>query len=91
MRAVILGADASLSGTWDINAMLCYPKGQSINDTTVQILTHGIGFGKSYWNFMSEKYSYVDAAAEAGYATFSVSMREVMMTKYGIPNQDPVR
>jgi pimeloyl-ACP methyl ester carboxylesterase len=42
----------------------------SSNATTVQFLTHGIGFDQSYWDF-EEGYSFIDAAAKQGYPTFS--------------------
>jgi pimeloyl-ACP methyl ester carboxylesterase len=37
---------------------------------TIQFLTHGGTTDHTYWNFASD-YSYVDAAAARGYATFS--------------------
>jgi pimeloyl-ACP methyl ester carboxylesterase len=41
---------------------------------TVQLLVHGITYGAYYWDFPvdPERYSYVRAAAEAGYATFTI-------------------
>ncbi|RDW63702.1 hypothetical protein BP6252_11247 [Coleophoma cylindrospora] len=66
------GGKQNVSGTWKINAKLCFPASTNgTNSTTVQILTHGVGFEKSYWDFYSSKYSYVEAAALAGYTTFS--------------------
>jgi pimeloyl-ACP methyl ester carboxylesterase len=40
------------------------------SSSTVQFLTHGIGFSHSYWDF-AEGYSFIDIAAREGYATFS--------------------
>ncbi|KAH9837855.1 alpha beta-hydrolase [Rhodofomes roseus] len=55
----------SLSGT------LCTPKNGTKNPSHVQYLIHGVGFDSSYWDFAaSEEYSYVRAAADAGYTTF---------------------
>jgi pimeloyl-ACP methyl ester carboxylesterase len=59
-----------VTGTYDIYSKLCYPKSGTINAKTVQILIHGVGFDRSYWD-VAPGYSYVDAAAEAGYTTFS--------------------
>jgi pimeloyl-ACP methyl ester carboxylesterase len=55
----------------NISASLCVPKGANANDTkAIQILTHGGGFGKGYWEFLPEL-SYVDYAAKHGAATFN--------------------
>lgn len=54
-------------GTYNIGTTLCLPQGK--RPTKVQLLTHGIGFDRSYWDF-APGYSYVDVAASAGYATF---------------------
>jgi len=69
METVIAGK-ATVADTYNINAQLCYPRSTGINASSVQILTHGIGFDKSYWD-VAPGYSYVDVAAAAGYATFS--------------------
>lgn len=58
--------------THQLDVTLCYPaKARSIqNVETVQVLTTGAGFDKAYWD-IAPRYSYVDAAAEAGYATLA--------------------
>ncbi|KAK5175303.1 uncharacterized protein LTR77_000441 [Saxophila tyrrhenica] len=54
-----------------IAAHYCTPDGAK--PTTVQILTHGLGFDHSYWHFggHGSKYNYVKVATAAGYATLS--------------------
>lgn len=51
---------------------LCYRGDRE--PTTVQLLVHGATYNHLYWDFPygSGYYSYVDAAAAAGYATFDV-------------------
>ncbi|KAK8161423.1 Alpha/Beta hydrolase protein [Phyllosticta citrichinensis] len=69
----LTGPDASVSGTFNIHAKLCFPLlslPPLATPPTVQFLIHGIGFDKSYWDF-APGYSQVDAAAAAGYATFT--------------------
>lgn len=62
--------DATVSGTYNINAKLCYPVSSTgSNSSTVQFLIHGINFDKLYWDISG--LSYLDAAAAAGYVTFS--------------------
>lgn len=55
-------------GTYDIRATLCTPK-DNLKPSQVQLLTHGVGFDRTYWDF-APGYSYVDVAAAHGYATF---------------------
>lgn len=60
-----------VSDTFSIYSKLCVPKdGKNKDFSTVQFLTHGGTVDSSYWDFASG-YSYVDAAAQEGYATFS--------------------
>lgn len=61
--------NSTVAGTYSINAKLCLPVSGNNNSSTIQFLTHGIAFDKAYWDF-AEGYSYVDAAAVAGHATF---------------------
>ncbi|KAJ3006140.1 hypothetical protein HKX48_000284 [Thoreauomyces humboldtii] len=62
---------ANVSGAYNISTQYC--KDSSANPETVQILTHGIGFDRSYWDlsFNNFNYSYVNAAINAGFATLS--------------------
>jgi len=68
--AEINGGPSTVSQTFNIAAKLCYPKNWSGSTSTIQFLTHGIGFNQSYWDFV-EGYSFIDVAAKAGYPTFS--------------------
>ncbi|KAL2038038.1 hypothetical protein N7G274_009258 [Stereocaulon virgatum] len=73
------GRRSAFQGIYNIEATPCYPSNftQGRGLDTVQVPTHGIGLDKSYWNNASG-YSYVDAAAAAGYATFAYSRSGVM-------------
>lgn len=62
------GPPTEVNGTYEIYSQLCFPNGQ-INTTTIQLLTHGIGCDRSYWNIAPD-YSYVDYVAQQGYTTF---------------------
>lgn len=81
--ASITQGTATVSGTYDINAKLCYPAA-GLNATTLQFLIHGIGFDKSYWDFLPG-YSYVDVAAQSGYATFSYDRLGVGLSAHPDP------
>ena len=60
---------ATVSQSFSISGVLCRPAATS-NPFSIQILTHGVGLDKTYWD-IAPNYSYVDAAAQAGYATFT--------------------
>ncbi|KAH8808687.1 Alpha/Beta hydrolase protein [Xylogone sp. PMI_703] len=63
------GLPTKVSGTYGIYSQLCFPNNAKADTTTIQLLTHGIGADRSYWNIAPD-YSYVDYAAEKGYTTF---------------------
>lgn len=64
----LMAGTQNVSGSYNISSTLCMPA-NGTNDTTVQFLTHGVGFDRYYWDF-APGYSYVDVAASNGYATF---------------------
>ena len=67
-----LGGPAVVQSTYSIYSRLCLPSNPTAarNVKTIQFLTHGGTLDYTYWDIASG-YSYVDAAAAAGYATFS--------------------
>ncbi|PQE17321.1 alpha beta-hydrolase protein [Rutstroemia sp. NJR-2017a BVV2] len=67
----LIGGTASVSDTYTIYSKLCVPTDATVESIkTVQFLTHGGTTDHTYWDFATD-YSYVDAAAARGYATFS--------------------
>lgn len=75
-----------MSGSYDIAATYCEPdSGQS---SALQILTHGIGFDRSYWDlpFNNYNYSYVNEAVdEYGFSTFTWDRLGIGMSSHGNP------
>lgn len=68
----VLGPKQNVTGTYSISTRLCFPASlPTPPNTTIHLLTHGVGFSKSYWDFYSPSYSCQNAAAKAGYATLS--------------------
>ena len=68
----INGGSSLITASYGIHSKLCFPN-NSTNTTrpqTVQFMTHGDTLDSEYWD-IGPGYSYVDAAAAAGYATFS--------------------
>lgn len=51
---------ATVSGEYNISAKFCVPSGANgtLKDPTAQVLTHGIGFDKTYWDLSYNNYNY---------------------------------
>ncbi|KAG8626045.1 hypothetical protein KVT40_006446 [Elsinoe batatas] len=67
--ANLVNGTQETGGTYEIGATLCRPADGS-SPTKVQLLTHGIGFDRYYWDF-AQGYSYVDVAISNSFATLS--------------------
>ncbi|KAL8943470.1 MAG: hypothetical protein Q9211_000967 [Gyalolechia sp. 1 TL-2023] len=83
------GGTRTVQGTYGIGANLCIPTDPAKAGTvkTVEILTHGVGLEKSYWD-IAPGYSYADAAAVAGYATLAYDRLGVGQSDHPDPIQD---
>ena len=66
---------------YNITATYCVPATGLNQSKPLQILIHGIGFDKSYWNF-SQSTSYQRRAATAGYATLAIDRLGTGMSSY---------
>lgn len=89
----LLQNQTTVSGQYNLAATYCVPGENSTQKSpkTVQILTHGIGFDRSYWNlpFNSGNYSYSAVAADKyGYATLSFDRLGIGMSSHGDPVQE---
>lgn len=79
------GGSNAIAKTYNISTTLCWPAGSSIERVhTLQILVHGLGLDKSYWD-MGPGYSYVDAAVSAGYATLAYDRLGVGLSDHPDP------
>ncbi|CAI7636675.1 unnamed protein product [Penicillium glandicola] len=68
-----LSGYATVSGHYNISTQYCVPKNAGSSAYTLQILTHGMGFDKTYWDlpYNNYNYSYVDYVLARGYHTLS--------------------
>ncbi|KAI9743947.1 MAG: hypothetical protein M1818_002681 [Claussenomyces sp. TS43310] len=77
------------SGTYNISATYCKPSNATSNSSaTVQFLTHGIGFDKSYWDlpYNDYSYSYVNVAVDQyGYSTLAIDRLGTGMSSHADP------
>ncbi|MCJ1422750.1 hypothetical protein MMC29_000630 [Sticta canariensis] len=82
------GGDRIVHGAYKIFSKLCFPTDPSLarNLQTVQFLIHGATLGIGYWD-IAPGYSYVDVAAQAGYATFSYDQLGVGKSEHPDPIQ----
>lgn len=62
-----------ITASFNISTRYCTPSHPGRRSSTVQVLTHGLGFDKHYWDFGGETsdYNYILAATDAGYSTLS--------------------
>ena len=66
------GSPVNISLDLSVAAQFCSPKGVK-SPKAVQVLTHGLGFDHTYWQFggPESEYNYIKSATESGYATLS--------------------
>ncbi|KAL9124757.1 MAG: hypothetical protein Q9175_008184 [Cornicularia normoerica] len=83
-----LSGYATTAGTYNISAEFCMPSSMNTTKPTVQILTHGIGFDKTYWDlsYNDFNYSYVDVATDmSGYCTLAYDRLGIGNSSHGEP------
>lgn len=81
------GGPTPIKAIFAIDVTLCTPpNATSLSPLTLQVLTHGTGSDKSYWD-IAPGYSYVDAAAKAGYATLAYNRLGVGASDHPDPIQ----
>lgn len=73
--------------TFTIDASFCTEDTTPKANQDVQILTHGVGSDKSYWDFggHDSRYNYIRAATKAGYATLHWSRPGTGLSSSGDP------
>jgi hypothetical protein len=83
--AELLEGYQTLTGTYNISAQYCVPDNGSSG--TIQVLTHGIGFDKTYWDleYNNYNYSYVNVALAAGYSTLAIDRLGIGNSTHGDP------
>jgi pimeloyl-ACP methyl ester carboxylesterase len=89
ITADLLSGYTTISGTYTIQGTFCRPAtprpGQQ---SVVQILTHGIGFDRSYWDltYRDPDYSYIISAVDKyGYSTFAWDRLGIGESQHGDP------
>jgi pimeloyl-ACP methyl ester carboxylesterase len=76
---------ATVSGSYKLAATYCEP--DSGPGHILQILTHGVGFDRSYWDFpfSNYDYSYVNRALDAGHSTLTWDRLGIGHSSHGDP------
>ncbi|GAB7347321.1 hypothetical protein MBLNU459_g3399t1 [Dothideomycetes sp. NU459] len=76
----------TVRGSYNISAKFCRPDNVTTNPT-VQVLSHGIGFDKSYWDlpYNNYNYSYTDVALSHGYCTVAIDRFGIGNSSHGDP------
>lgn len=76
----------TVSGNYHIAATYCTPDSGPAD--VLQVLTHGIGFDRSYWNIPLDNYNYSyvnEAVDQYGYSTFTWDRLGIGMSSHGNP------
>jgi len=83
--ATLLEGYQTLQGKYGISAQYCRP--DSGSSGKIQLLTHGIGFDKTYWDldYNNYNYSYVNTALAAGYSTLAIDRLGIGNSSHGDP------
>ncbi|KAF2437709.1 hypothetical protein P171DRAFT_425178 [Karstenula rhodostoma CBS 690.94] len=86
--AMVNGGPRQVFGTYHLYVELCVPADPvaARKVQTLQFLNHGGTLDHTYWDFAAG-YSYVDAAAAAGYATFNYDRLGYGLSDHPDPNQ----
>ena len=85
--AMVLQDYATVSGTYNLATTYCGPDSGQVPGV-VQLLSHGIGFDRSYWDlpFNGYNYSYSSVAVDQyGYSTFSWDRLGIGMSDHPDP------
>ncbi|KAF9878941.1 hypothetical protein CkaCkLH20_03841 [Colletotrichum karsti] len=86
LTAQVLTDYANVGGTYQLASTYCEPDSGPGN--TIQILTHGIGFDRSYWDFSANayNYSYVGPVVdEYGFSTLAWDRLGIAQSSHGEP------
>ncbi|KAF2034324.1 alpha/beta-hydrolase [Setomelanomma holmii] len=83
--ATLLQGYQTLQRSYKISAQYCKP--DSGSSGTIQLLSHGIGFDKTYWDldYNNYNYSYVNTALAAGYSTLAIDRLGIGNSSHGDP------
>lgn len=85
--AALFSGSESVEVNFAIDASYCTEATTAIANQDVQVLTHGLGTDKSYWDFggPDSRYNYIRAATKAGYATLHWSRPGTGLSSSGDP------
>ncbi|TQV94494.1 hydrolase, alpha/beta fold family protein [Cordyceps javanica] len=89
MTRIITSNNTNIHKDYTLAATICHPA--SGPSDTLQILTHGVGFDRSYWDspFAGYNYSYVArAVGDAGHSTLSWDRLGIAGSSHGDPVQE---
>ncbi|KAL3449923.1 hypothetical protein BJX65DRAFT_316647 [Aspergillus insuetus] len=82
----LVAGERDINRSYHISFRYCEPGRGIARNGNVQVLTHSLGFDKSYWDF--DGYRYIKSATEAGYATLSYDRLGVGRSELANPYLD---
>lgn len=80
----------TISKTYHISTRFCTPDYPTEKNPAVQILTHGIGFDKTYWDLSYDNFrqSYINTAVANRYCTLSYDRLGIGKSSHGEPRDE---
>ncbi|KAL2839258.1 Alpha/Beta hydrolase protein [Aspergillus pseudoustus] len=67
----LVTGQAQINRSFKIHFQYCEPEKCTRAPDVLQVLSHGVGFDHSYWDFGGNEYNYINSATAKGYATLS--------------------
>jgi hypothetical protein len=91
--SALTGREGYIDRSYKIHFQYSEPKNEEVHGHhdrkhTLQILSHGIGFDSSYWDFGGEENNYIAAANAAGHATLNYDRLGVRKPEHADPYFD---
>ncbi|KAL3442798.1 Alpha/Beta hydrolase protein [Aspergillus insuetus] len=70
LSSLVVG-ETKIDRSFNIHFQYCEPENCKRSPEVLQVLSHGVGFDHSYWDFGGKEYNYITSATANGYATLS--------------------
>ncbi|KAL2800615.1 Alpha/Beta hydrolase protein [Aspergillus keveii] len=67
----LVTGEVKIDRAFKIHFQYCEPEKCTRAPDVLQVLSHGVGFDRSYWNFGDSEYNYIASTTGHGYATLS--------------------
>ncbi|KAJ0418381.1 Alpha/Beta hydrolase protein [Aspergillus carlsbadensis] len=81
----LVTGEGQIDRAFKIHFQYCVPEKCTTAPDVLQVLSHGVGFDHSYWDFVGKDYNYITSATAQGYATLSYDRLGVGLSEHADP------